>query len=246
MNISFVIPAYNEATRISDCIAAIQKEIHASENMSDVVEIIVVNNASTDETARIAEAAGAIVAFEPRKGIVHARARGYATAKHELIANIDADTQIPAGWLKTVKHAFANDKNLVVLSGPIYFYDATENTNRAVRVFYSFGYVLYFINKFILRTGSIVQGGNFVIKKSALEKAGGFDTSIEFYGEDTDIARRLFPIGNVVFTNKLFAHSSARRLKGDGLVRTGVRYFINYIWVIFFKKPFSESYNDFR
>jgi glycosyltransferase involved in cell wall biosynthesis len=48
MKISFVIPAYNEERYVGDCLDAILKEKHAN---SYDVEIIVVNNASTDGTA---------------------------------------------------------------------------------------------------------------------------------------------------------------------------------------------------
>ena len=43
----------------------------------------------------------------------------------------------------------------------------------------------------MLRAGSMVQGGNFVLRRNGLEKIGGFDTTIAFYGEDTDMARRM-------------------------------------------------------
>ncbi len=51
-------------------------------------------------------------------------------------------------------------------------------------------YRTYVILRFIARTGSMLQGGNFVVTREALEKIGGYDTSIAFYGEDADVARR--------------------------------------------------------
>lgn len=44
----------------------------------------------------------------------------------------------------------------------------------------------------------MIQGGNFVVTRAALQAIG--DTSIRFYGEDTDIARRLNQVGEVRFT----------------------------------------------
>ena len=49
MKLSFVIPAYNEETCIGDCIESIAREIEGSPRD---VEIIVVNNASTDATRK--------------------------------------------------------------------------------------------------------------------------------------------------------------------------------------------------
>jgi GT2 family glycosyltransferase len=102
------------------------------------------------------------------------------------------------------------------------------------------------INRYILRAGSMIQGGNFVLRREALEKIGGFDTTIAFYGEDTDIARRLNPIGDVKFTSKLKMFSSARRLKHEGTLTMAVRYAINYFWTTFLKKPFTQDYIDIR
>jgi GT2 family glycosyltransferase len=92
----------------------------------------------------------------------------------------------------------------------------------------------------------MVQGGNFVLERRALESIGGFNTDIAFYGEDTDIARRMNRLGKVVFTFSLKMYSSARRLKKEGMLRIGWRYTINYLWTTFRKRPFTEEYMDIR
>ncbi len=92
----------------------------------------------------------------------------------------------------------------------------------------------------------MVQGGNFVLKRDALIRAGGFDPNFTFYGEDTDIARRMAGVGKVKFTWALMAKSSGRRLLGDGLLMTGLRYSSNYLWATFFRKPFTTDWNDYR
>ena len=92
----------------------------------------------------------------------------------------------------------------------------------------------------------MVQGGNFVLSRTALEQIGGFNTAISFYGEDTDIARRLSAVGEVRFTFNLKISTSARRLNSEGLVTMGWRYFVNYIWTTFFKRPYTEDYIDIR
>jgi GT2 family glycosyltransferase len=92
----------------------------------------------------------------------------------------------------------------------------------------------------------MVQGGNFVLRRDALEKIGGFNTAIAFYGEDTDIARRLNAVGKVKFTFDLKMFSSARRLKQEGMLTIAARYTMNYLWTTFRKKPFTEDYIDIR
>jgi GT2 family glycosyltransferase len=92
----------------------------------------------------------------------------------------------------------------------------------------------------------MVQGGNFVLRCDALKKIGGFNTAIAFYGEDTDIARRMSQVGEVKFTFRLKMFTSARRLKHEGIFTMAGRYTINYLWTTFRKKPFTEEYIDIR
>lgn len=88
--------------------------------------------------------------------------------------------------------------------------------------------------------------GAILLRKSALDKAGGYNTDIDFYGEDTDIARRIQQAGYVKFTFKLPMYSSGRRMIKDGLFATGFRYAMNYVWVLIFKRPFTGTSTDVR
>ena len=135
---------------------------------------------------------------------------------------------------------------LAALSGPLVYYDLTPRQRRLVHVFYMTAWTTYVLNRYILRVGSMVQGGNFVVSRASLEAIGGFNTAISFYGEDTDIARRLNGVGEVRFTFDLKMSSSARRLKSEGMLTMAARYSINYLWTTFFKRPFTDKYVDIR
>jgi len=117
MKISFVVPAYNEQVLLPRSLQAIREEIErAGQKLGVDAEIIVVNNASTDDTRAVAESVeGVRVVDEPRKGLVQARWCGFAHSTGELIANIDADTIIPPGWLAETLRQFERNKNLVGL-----------------------------------------------------------------------------------------------------------------------------------
>ncbi len=242
--VSFVVPAFNEERLLPACLAAIRAEIGRS---GCDAEVLVVNNASTDGTARIAAATpGVIVVDQPLKGLVQARSAGFAAARGELIANIDADTLLPPGWLDRVLAEFARSPKLVVLSGPYDYYDVPIHLRAAARVFYAVGFATYVFNKRVLGVGSMVQGGNFVLVRDVLAGIGGFSDRFTFYGEDTDIASRMCRVGDVKFTWALMAKSSGRRLRGDGLIMTGVRYSANYLWATYFRRPFTTAWNDYR
>ena len=244
MRLSFVVPAYNEETYLPACLESILAQ---TKGMGDAVEIIVVNNASSDRTREVALSyPGVQVVDEPCKGLTHARQAGFAASTGELIANVDSDSRLTPGWVAQVLATFADDPKLVALSGPFIYYDLTPRQRVSVRVFYAAAFLVYALNRWVLRAGSMVQGGNFVLRRKALEQIGGFNTAIAFYGEDTDIARRMNLVGTVRFTFDLKMYSSARRLRQEGMMTIAARYTINYLWTTFRKKPFTREYVDIR
>lgn len=244
MRLAFVIPAYNEERLIGNCLTALKAEITRS---GVPAEIIVVNNASADRTAEIARSfEGVTVVDEMEKGLVHARKAGFAATDVELVANIDADTELTEGWITTVMTEFNANPDLVALSGPYIYHDMAWYNRALVRLFYYFAYLLYLLNRFVFNIGSMIQGGNFVIRRDAWEKAGGFDTSIAFYGEDTDVAVRLHKVGPVKWTFRLPMKTSGRRLEQEGVFQTAGRYTLNYFSMTFRGKPATSEYNDIR
>jgi glycosyltransferase involved in cell wall biosynthesis len=244
IEISFVVPAYNEEKHLAKTLTAIIGELRRS---GCVGEVIVVNNASTDGTGELAASfPDVIVVDEPVKGLVQARRAGFLRASGKLIANVDADTIITDGWLNRVLEEFRRRPGMVALSGPYIYYDMPKRTRAAVRVFYLMGYGFYVLNRFVLRAGSMLQGGNFVVRRAALEQIGGYNPQFTFYGEDTDLARRLSAVGGVKFTFRLPAFSSGRRLLEEGLLRIGLRYSMNFVWATFVHRPFTDDWIDVR
>jgi len=100
--------------------------------------------------------------------------------------------------------------------------------------------------RIVVGTGSMMQGGNFIVSRRALDAAGGFNPDFRFYGEDTELARRLCKVGLVKFSFALPALSSGRRFAAEGLFRVGVRYAANYLWTILLGHPYSPTWLDFR
>ena len=91
--ISVVIPALNERDGIDKTIQAIpQSEL---KDMGYEVQVLVVDNGSTDGTAELARQAGAEVIFEPRRGYGRAHKSGFANAVGDIIATMDADATYP-------------------------------------------------------------------------------------------------------------------------------------------------------
>ncbi len=244
MRISFVIPAYNEERLLPKCLDSVEREL--ARTPCDA-EVIVVNNASTDRTGEVARGYPAFrVVDEAHKGLVRARAAGLAASTGDVIANIDSDTMLPEGWLEKVLKEFTDDPELAALSGPHVYYDLSALQGVFVKLFYCIGYISYLLSRLFLGSGVMLQGGNFIVRRTYLERAGGFDTSIEFWGEDTDIARRMSRVGKVKWSFKLPIYASGRRLAHEGIVRAGLRYGWHYFYTLVYGKPTNDAYIDIR
>jgi glycosyltransferase involved in cell wall biosynthesis len=239
MTISIIIPAYNEEQYIADCL-----QHCLAHRTTEVKEIIVVDNASTDRTAEVArQFPGVRVVHESRKGLTCARACGLKHATGDHLAFVDADTRISKQWFQQIEREFSRNPALVCLSGPYHFYDFTPMQSALTHVFWTcIAYPCYLCTRYM------AIGGNFVAKRSALENVGGFDTSIQFYGEDTDIARRLHAVGRVKFALDFSVKTSGRRFRrgGDGFLKTITVYCLNFLSVSLLHRPVTDEYRDIR
>ena len=94
---SVIIPAYNEAAWLPDTLSFLNRSMAS---FSIPGEVIVVDNNSTDRTAKIAREWGARVIFEPFNQISRARNVGGRIAKGEYLIFLDADTFLSRNLLK--------------------------------------------------------------------------------------------------------------------------------------------------
>lgn len=234
--ISLVICAYNEEKYIGKCLDSVIKN-----SSGKFHEIIVVDNISTDHTKEIAEKIpGVMVVEEFKKGPNHARQKGFEVATGDILAFIDADTRMPEGWIGILINEFKNNPRLVCLSGPYIYYDFSKWQQFLSLVYWYIAYPVYLV------VGYMTVGGNFAIKKEVLKKMNGFDPSIEFYGDDTNIARRVSSFGKVKFKLNFIMYSSARRLKGQGMLKTAFLYVLNFLTQVLMKKSATKTYRDIR
>jgi glycosyltransferase involved in cell wall biosynthesis len=234
--ISLIIAAYNEEAYLPACLDAVMQNV-----AGQAMEIIVVDNNSTDGTKEVVEGYPAVTyLFEPRKGITRARQRGFLGSTGEILAYVDADTRPPPGWIEQIWEQFGADKELACLSGPYSFYDLSGIRNAVSAGWFVAARPLYGL------IGYMVVGGNFAIRRNVLEQMGGFDSSIEFYGEDADIARRARKQGKVLFSPRFGMPTSGRRMKKQGFAKMAGIYIINYLSVVVRGKPATTGYVDIR
>ena len=239
--LSVIIPAYNEERYLTACLEAALAELAATAARGPF-EIIVVDNGSTDRTAELAGGfPGVRIVAEPHKGLTTARQRGLQEARGAILAYVDADTRMPRGWIGRILDAFNANDQVVCVSGPYVYYDVTFGKAAFVRLYWR----LIAAPAYRL-AGYMAVGGNFAARAAALASIRGFDTTIPFYGEDTDIARRLARVGWVVFDRDLIMPTSARRLHAEGFFVTAIRYAANFATEVVLGRPLTTRYRDIR
>ena len=93
--------------------------------------------------------------------------------------------------------------------------------------------VFYKIIHQILQTlhlGGTMVFGNCAVTKEALAAIGGINTKIEFYGDDTDLAKKLTAVGRILYDTHLVVNRQARRFKKMGTLKT-----LAFYWWFFLK-----------
>jgi len=234
--VSVVIPAYNEGDYLLSCLESIKNQDYARE-----YEVIVVDNASTDNTAEIARDWGAKVVYEGKRSPACARQKGAEVATGKIIAFIDADTQAPAHWLSTIVWRFLCEPEMVAVSGPYAYCDAGKFSKLSSYIGNFFSIITDQLFRKVFGKGGAIWGCNFAVRRSALLEVGGFDTSIKFYGEEYELSLRLKKAGKGCIMPRLFVLTSARRLKRIGIVNQYWNWMVDYFTVLFWYRPIPEK-----
>lgn len=180
--ISVVVPAFNTESTLRLCLDSLAKLDYPSENL----EVILVDNGSTDATLDIARDYNVTILSEPTiKSSYAARNKGILAAQGELIAFTDADCIVTPGWLKNLVK-YWEDQTAGCFAGEIEAYQPTS-----------------LVEKFSDRAGILRQGGtlscsylpytqtaNSAYRREVFEKVGLFVPEMTS-GGDADIAWRM-------------------------------------------------------
>lgn len=179
--VSFVIPVRNDAVRLQRCLASIVR----NEYPRELIEIIVVDNDSTDGSAKAARQQSAIVLKSSDLSVAALRNKGARAALGSIVAFVDSDHEIDRGWIETAVDVLsapdvaATGAPYLTQPGPNWVqqqYDGLRD--RPVR------------REDVAWLGS----GNFAVKRAAFERVGGFDASLTAC-EDVDFCNRLLQAG---------------------------------------------------
>ena len=180
--ISLVIPAHNEEALLGATIEALRA---AARDIGDTVELIVVDDGSTDRTADIARARGAQVVRVHVRQIAAARNAGARAARGELLVFVDADTIVPAVVLRGAVDAWRAGA-VGGGAGAEFEASAPRWAHRAIAM-----------ARWIMQRAGWAPGCFFFAERGAFERAGGFDERY-FASEEIHTSRAMKRFGRFV------------------------------------------------
>jgi glycosyltransferase involved in cell wall biosynthesis len=242
LTITAIVCAHNEAKCLPACLFSLLAQTRPPD------EILVVNNASTDETAAVARAVpGVRVLDEPAKGLVLAREAARRVARSDVLAYMDADCRAPIFWIERLAHRLDGVGPPVAVTGPYRFYDWDLSGRTLLRLYDAVvAPPTHYLVHRALHVGAVLYGGNFAVRSDALARIGGFDRTVEFHGEDTNLGRRLTPVGRVDLRGDCWVWTSARRYRAMGKGRVFSLYVRNFWSEILRHRPADREHVDVR
>lgn len=172
--LSVVIPARNEEHRLPRCIEAIKS---SADYAGAGLEVVVVNNRSTDRTADVARELGATVVSSDAKNLSAIRNAGVRVATGQFVLTVDADSLVSRGLVARVLRSLRDDQT--VGGGVLIFPER-----------WSLGILVTGIVIGSLALIYRISGGAFFFRRADFEAIGGFDEEV-LSAEDIDFARRL-------------------------------------------------------
>ena len=119
MKLSLVIPVFNTSNYIRECLESIIKE-----DLNDEIEIIIVNDGSTDDSLAICEKyqqknQNIKIFNNLNHGVSYSRNYGINRAQGEWIMFVDSDDKLIKGWYSIVKKCFDSNKDIVVFANHV-------------------------------------------------------------------------------------------------------------------------------
>lgn len=118
--ISIIIPVFNEETRLGGCLTSIKEQNYPQSNL----EILIVDDCSTDKTVKIAQGFGVKIFKNGSKNIEKGKAIGLSNAKNEYILLLDADNRLPhKDWLAKLVQSMEDNPTAVGAEAIWFYYD---------------------------------------------------------------------------------------------------------------------------
>jgi cellulose synthase/poly-beta-1,6-N-acetylglucosamine synthase-like glycosyltransferase len=179
--VSVVVPVLNGGPEFGDLL----KSLGHLAWPADRLEILVVDNGSTDDSAARARQAGFRVIEEPRRGASNARNAGVAAARGEIIAFTDADCVVTRGWIEGLVVPFADPAVGGAGGRTETWLPKTATERHAARTRHLDAQV-----HLAHPTFPFAPTANAAFRRSVFDRIGGFDPGFP-WGEPIDFCKRV-------------------------------------------------------
>jgi glycosyltransferase involved in cell wall biosynthesis len=180
--VSFVIPVKNDAQRLRHCLTSILSNTYPRE----LIEIIVVDNGSSDGSGRVARDCGAVVLNSTTGSVAELRNRGARAALGTILAFADSDHELDPNWIETATEILS-DPSIAATGAP----PVSEPTANWVQQQYDGLRDRPASRQDVTWLGS----GNLAVKRAAFAAANGFNAQL-IACEDVDLCNRLRAAGH--------------------------------------------------
>jgi glycosyltransferase involved in cell wall biosynthesis len=216
IEVSIIIPAYNEEEYISACLQSLvwQKTKYN-------YEVVVVDNNSTDRTKKIAlsfkDKLNIRVITEKQQGRGVARWRGFEEATGEFLFSSDADTVFPPDWIDGFMKYFQNKKIVAVTS-----LCNIDDPSKANKAFFKFVHQVTNEGYRIALGYYCLYGFSYAIRRDVYIKAGKIDKHLNAL-DDLDLGSRVKKLGKIQLVRDIPVLTSNRRYK-KGVLRGLLEY----------------------
>lgn len=134
--VSVVVPVKDDADHLARLLVSLARQSRIAD------EIVVVDNASSDDSAAVAWAAHATVVRCDAPGIPAAAARGYDAATGDVILRLDADCVPADDWIERMVATLVADETLAAISGGADFVDGPRALRKPLAALYLGTYVV--------------------------------------------------------------------------------------------------------
>lgn len=190
MKVSVYLPAFNMEKYIRNCLEGVLNQYRKPD------EIILVNDGSTDRTMNEVYDLRdkiKIINHDTNKGLAAARNTGVGAARNEIVATLDTDAVPERDWLDNLIVPFTLSGDIGATRGAMYekYSRNLADAWRTINMFQHSGPQSKII--------PWIAGCNHAVRKSAWEKAGGFDEKFKTNYEDMTFSKALKDAGYYIF-----------------------------------------------
>ncbi len=200
--VSLVIANYNGGQHLPDCLGSVA----ALDYPHDSLEVILVDNGSTDDSVAVARRIlpdVRVLSQATNTGFAPASNEGARVAHGEYLAFLNNDVRVPPDWLNALLAPFATgEPDLACVASTLVSWDGQRidfiggAVNAYGRAFQVSQGLPYEPNRYDEpREVFFACGGAMLIRRAVFEEVGGFDADFVAYFEDVDLGWRLWLLG---------------------------------------------------